>query len=496
MKSSHRFPTVSMMIIFLCIGGVFLLTSATGYQYIPTQTGTQATIQTKSVRQLPPGFVAVEGSGIHSSGRLLEIRCLKDDSVMVFVPGGEFHSGLTKEQIKELAELICHYKNRFEEYEEALKKWNESKKTMVQTIKEVKNSKILSDEELRDVEKLTYEQQLSIHYIVKLESEGLEIPPQDLKRWRKSNKSLKVLLTIPAIQKTMGTELRSEADIDMIIKELTEEPKDPVRMTIEELTEYMRPYQKVTLDPFYIDKYEVTNRRYHRFMAEVKNESHLPQIVFTMFNGEKKMVYDLWKDKKRNQDDWPISCVSATDAVAYAQWAGKSIPTRRQWERAATGDGNRLFPWGSDFDESYCITECRARLKKQDQKNWEELGFFEKTRAIWQEAKLISEMYKDFKDDPLTSAVGQYPHDSSPFGCFDMAGNVSEWVQVEPGAQEKFSLTEKVPINRGTYATFVFLGGNADTVMLKNHVPAIKEVYVLSPKMYGFRTVLNLNARR
>ena len=97
-------------------------------------------------------------------------------------------------------------------------------------------------------------------------------------------------------------------------------------------------------------------------------------------------------------DDHPVVGVSWYEAAAYAAWAGGSLPTRDEWWRAALGDGPRVFPWGNDVMTS----DRRA--------NFGLLG---------------------------TEPVESYPLGVSPFGAYDMAGNVREWVwdAAEDGTQ-------------------------------------------------------------
>jgi formylglycine-generating enzyme required for sulfatase activity len=84
--------------------------------------------------------------------------------------------------------------------------------------------------------------------------------------------------------------------------------------------------------------------------------------------------------------DHPVVGVSWYEAIAYARWVGKRLPTEMEWEKAARGTDGRLWPWGSWWDESRCNV---------------------------------------FSDD--TEPVSRYERGKSPYGCYDMAGNVWEW---------------------------------------------------------------------
>jgi len=139
------------------------------------------------------------------------------------------------------------------------------------------------------------------------------------------------------------------------------------------------------LDTFYIGKYPVTNSQYKLFVDATGYPS--PQT-----DGPVWSVY--WKDSAYLSDkpEHPIDCVDWYDANAFAQWAGMRLPTEEEWEKAARGTDGREYPWGDEFDKKRCNTS--------------ESGIGD------------------------TTPVGKYQEGVSPYGCYDMAGNVWEWTSL------------------------------------------------------------------
>ena len=180
------------------------------------------------------------------------------------------------------------------------------------------------------------------------------------------------------------------------------------------------PAHKVNLPSFFMDKYEVTNAQYKKFTASTHHPfplmwqqngynltnqflSSLPLVYLQQVASDRfKLDMDVTKMSQKAllaevlktqtiRDKLPVTTVSWADADAYCRWAGKRLPAEAEWEKAARGPEDFEFPWGNDWNP-----------------------------------KNINTMSEN-PDAPF-SPVGSYPGDKSPYGIYDMAANVSEWV--------------------------------------------------------------------
>lgn len=107
-----------------------------------------------------------------------------------------------------------------------------------------------------------------------------------------------------------------------------------------------RPPHKVRLGSFYIDKTEVTNGAYAKFLEHVKGGDHS-----TCHPGEPKGKDHTPAGWKGNEaKDLPVVGVDWWDACAYAGWKGLRLPTEAEWERAARGAEGRTYPWGEEWN--------------------------------------------------------------------------------------------------------------------------------------------------
>jgi WD40 repeat protein len=153
-----------------------------------------------------------------------------------------------------------------------------------------------------------------------------------------------------------------------------------------------KPQHTVTLDAFWIDQYEVTHDDYT--VCVQAGACSAPAAEDT--NG---FSYDF----AAAIEDAPVINVSWNQAAAYCTWAGKRLPSEAEWEKAARGTDARIYPWGNDPDAFRIAWYCFSCIYHPD--------------------------FPDVRDDfSRPASVGSFPDGVSPYGAFDMAGNVWEWV--------------------------------------------------------------------
>ena len=174
-----------------------------------------------------------------------------------------------------------------------------------------------------------------------------------------------------------------------------------------------QPEHLVTLDAYFIDQFEVSNEQYLACVAE----SGCTQTGLR--NSFRRAGY---------RDDpvfanYPVMGVTWNQAVAYCEWAGKRLPTEAEWEFAASGPDNFTWPWGNEFN-----------------------------------ANLSAASSLD------TEAVDDFPGGVSPFGVFNMAGNVNEWVQDRFDGNFYANSPENNPVNLDSGSSQIYRGGSFDNV--------------------------------
>ncbi len=183
------------------------------------------------------------------------------------------------------------------------------------------------------------------------------------------------------------------------------------------------PRHTVELPAYYLDRYEVTNAQYARFVAATGRPppphwaqdgyllalrrdqlrrldlERLRRLVAYVFRedvdtrrlGREELLGRIERHLAR-MDREPVTEVTWREARDYCAWAGKRLPTEAEWEKAARGPHGQEFPWGDRW---------LAHASNTGEESWPD----------------------------GVAPVGSYEKDRSPYGVYDLAGNVSEWVQ-------------------------------------------------------------------
>jgi formylglycine-generating enzyme required for sulfatase activity len=162
-------------------------------------------------------------------------------------------------------------------------------------------------------------------------------------------------------------------------REMVQIPEGPFTMGNHDGDPDEAPEHQVFLRGFFIDRKEVTQAEYIRFAKMTKRS--MPRIE--VFEDDQSKLL---------QPEFAAMSVSWDDAAAYCKWAGKRLPTEAEWEKAGRGEGKKKYPWGDKF--------------------------------------IVNVANVDGSEDgyKYLAPPGSFESGRSPYGLFDMTGNVAEWV--------------------------------------------------------------------
>ncbi len=159
-----------------------------------------------------------------------------------------------------------------------------------------------------------------------------------------------------------------------------------------------RPLESIYLDAFGLDRYEVTNAQYRRFVRAT---------------GHRAPRYWSGDQYPRGQADVPVVGLAWEDALAYCTWAGKRLPTEAEWEKACRGADGRVYPWGNAWEPQ------RATV---------DLSRVETRETTWDEAWALLQIPPAESSARRLEPVGSHLDGASPYGVMDLVGNAAEWV--------------------------------------------------------------------
>jgi sulfatase modifying factor 1 len=234
-----------------------------------------------------------------------------------------------------------------------------------------------------------------------------------------------------------------------------------------------RPVHTVDLSAFYIGKFEITNGAWRRFREDPGYDD------VSLWPGRRVVPRDqvpYWTQPNNHgggtpgSDPYPALGVNWDSAVAYCNWLSAKtgrkyrLPTEAEWEKAARGTDQRRYPWGNTIDRSYA--------------NYTGAQPFDTGQLV------------GYYDGSMRGDL-QTHSNASPYGAYDMAGNVMEWCQ-DWYARDYYSVSPpKNPAGPATGAYRVLRGGTffLEAFELRTYARSAAWPSVQSHRMIGFRPV-------
>ncbi|MDF0668565.1 MAG: SUMF1/EgtB/PvdO family nonheme iron enzyme [Nitrospira sp.] len=218
-----------------------------------------------------------------------------------------------------------------------------------------------------------------------------------------------VLMPVGSFQ--MGS---TKDEVDRAIQTCVNEYKKD-QQTCEDWYKGELPRHQVSLDAFYFDKYEVTNRLFQRFVQETGYRTTAEEKgsawAFVEGKGWEEVKGANWQKPEAgatvlasNRTEHPVVAVSWDDAVSFCRWAGKRLPAEAEFEYAMRAGTTTQYWWGQGNPGTRRVENIADESAKH----------------------LLNVIMKGYNDGAVrTAPVGSY--EANPWGLHDMSGNVREW---------------------------------------------------------------------
>ncbi|MFB7560415.1 formylglycine-generating enzyme family protein [Streptomyces brevispora] len=183
-----------------------------------------------------------------------------------------------------------------------------------------------------------------------------------------------------------------------------DEQPDAFRMAQDDTT-----LRAVDVPAFLIDRTTVTNARYREFLQETGESGEFDHPDQPLERSHRPAH---WHDPRFNAPDTPVVGIDWYDAYAFAAWAGGTLPSEVQWEKAARGVDGRRFPWGEDWDPE--------RVNDVERSFGQAVADLDSLEAL-----LVTIEQGQNPAHPVLAADA-LPQGASPYGALQMSGNVWE----------------------------------------------------------------------